>query len=57
MDNGKPDQRKFTLRVPDDLYEAVKAVADKEERSLHAQVIWCLRQCPAVVDELKAREH
>jgi hypothetical protein len=33
---------KFTLRVPIDLYEKLKALAAKEHRSLHAQVIHML---------------
>lgn len=56
MEKAKRDQRKFTLRLPDDLYDAVKAVADREERSLHAQVVWCVRHCGAVAEALKERE-
>ncbi len=34
---------KFTLRLPDDVYEDVKTMAEREERSLHAQVVYLLR--------------
>lgn len=35
---------KFTLRLPDDLQENIQARADREERSLHAQIIYTLRE-------------
>jgi hypothetical protein len=33
---------KLTLRLPDELYEALKALAEKDHRSLNAQVVWLL---------------
>ncbi len=35
---------KFTLRLPDDLQEIIQTRADHEERSLHAQIIYTLRE-------------
>jgi hypothetical protein len=34
---------KFTLRLPDDLAEALKKLAQKEKRSVHAQVLYILQ--------------
>lgn len=33
---------KLTLRLPDDLYEKLKVLADKEHRSLNAQIVFFL---------------
>jgi len=35
---------KFTLRLPDDLQESIQARADREHRSLHAQIIHLLSE-------------
>ena len=35
---------KFSLRLPDDLYKAIKALAEKEQRSVNAQIIYILTQ-------------
>ncbi len=35
---------KFTLRLPDDLQERIQTRADREHRSLHAQIIHLLSE-------------
>jgi hypothetical protein len=35
---------RFTLRLPEDLAEALKREADHDDRSLHAQVVNILRR-------------
>lgn len=35
---------RFVLRLPPDLHEELKAWADREERSLHAQILYVLRR-------------
>ena len=35
---------RFTLRIPHDLHDALRAIAEREERSLHAQIIYVLRR-------------
>lgn len=35
---------KFLLRLPPDLHEELKAWAEREERSLHAQILYVLRR-------------
>ena len=35
---------RFTLRIPRDLHDALRAIAEREERSLHAQIIYVLRR-------------
>ncbi len=45
MTDEKKTERKLTLRITDeDLYAALKAEADRQERSVHAQILWLLRQ-------------
>lgn len=34
----------FLLRLPPELHEKLKALAEREERSLHAQIIYILRR-------------
>lgn len=34
------DMIMFTLRLPDELAQALKELAEKEHRSLHAQVVY-----------------
>lgn len=34
----------FLLRLPPDLHAQLKAVAEREQRSLNAQIIYALRQ-------------
>lgn len=41
---------KLTLRLPDELYEILKALADKEHRSLNAQVVWMLEEGFRLID-------
>lgn len=36
--------KKFTLRIPDDLHEAIRLSAEREQRSMHGQIIWLLRK-------------
>jgi hypothetical protein len=33
----------FSLRLPDELYEALKEVAKKEERTINAQIVYILK--------------
>jgi len=43
-----PEERGFyrmSLRIPVDLKLALDEVRTEEERSLHEQIMWCLRQC------------
>lgn len=35
---------RYTLRIPDALYECIKASAKRERRSIHAQILWLLSQ-------------
>jgi len=35
---------KFSLRLPDDLYKAIKELAERENRSVNAQIIYILTQ-------------
>jgi len=35
---------KFSLRLPDDLYSAIKELAEQENRSVNAQIIHILMQ-------------
>lgn len=34
----------FPLRLPRDVYAAVKAKADQEQRSVNGQIVWLLRR-------------
>jgi len=38
------DVVRFLLRLPPDLHDQLKAWAEEEERSLHAQIIYALRR-------------
>ena len=38
------------IRVPEDLWEELKKIAEKEERSMNAQIIYLIKKC---VDENK----
>jgi len=33
---------RFSLRLPDDLYDAIKELAKKEQRTVNAQIIYIL---------------
>ena len=33
---------RFSLRLPDDLFKAVKELAEREQRSINAQIIYIL---------------
>lgn len=41
---------KFTLRLPDDLQESIQTRADREHRSLHAQIIHLLSEAVPPTD-------
>jgi hypothetical protein len=30
----------YSLRLPDDLYSLIKAAAERDRRSIHAQLLW-----------------
>ena len=36
--------KQLTLRLPNELHQALKELADKEQRSLHAQIIYILEK-------------
>lgn len=36
--------KKITLRLPDDLHQELSVIADHQERSLHGQILFLLRQ-------------
>jgi predicted HicB family RNase H-like nuclease len=38
------DVKPMTLRLPADLHEQLVTLAEREQRSLHAQIIWELRK-------------
>jgi hypothetical protein len=35
---------RFSLRLPEDLWTAIKAIAEKEQRSINAQILYILWQ-------------
>ncbi len=34
----------FSLRLPDEMHETLKALAEREGRSIHAQILYLLRK-------------
>lgn len=38
------DEKKFTLRLPEDLHAALSQMAEEDDRSLHGMVIKILRE-------------
>lgn len=40
-------EKKFTLRIPDDLHEQLKSIADQDMRSLHSQILVLLQEAVA----------
>lgn len=36
--------KQMNLRLPDDVYEQVKAHAEAERRSIHAQLLWLIEK-------------
>lgn len=45
---AEQEDTKYALRLPTELYEWVKQLADKEERSINRQVIALLREARAL---------
>jgi hypothetical protein len=41
---------RYTMRIPDDLYAQVKEVASRDERSVHAEILWLVRRGLASTD-------
>lgn len=41
------------IRVPEDLWEELKKIADKEERSMNSQIVYLIRKC---VEEQKKED-
>jgi predicted DNA-binding protein len=39
--------KQISLRLPDELHERLKAAAERNRRSLHAEILWRLEQDPA----------
>jgi len=35
---------KFSLRLPDELYKAIREIAEKEQRSINGQIIYILME-------------
>lgn len=33
------------IRVPEDLWDSLKEIADKEERSINAQIVFLIKKC------------
>ncbi len=46
---------RFTLRIPHDLHDALRAISEREERSLHAQIIYVLRRYAEDQGELEGK--
>lgn len=40
---------RYTVRFPGDLYDQLKAAAERDHRSIHAEVLWLLER--ALTDE------
>jgi hypothetical protein len=38
------DEKKIQVRFPPDLWEALKTLAEKHERSFNGEVLWALRE-------------
>jgi hypothetical protein len=47
---------KITLRLPDDLHDAIAEIANQKDRSLNAQIIRALRHCVAMEKQTDATE-
>lgn len=44
MEDIAPTIHNFPLRLPREVYAAVKAKAGQEQRSVNAQIVWLLRR-------------
>ncbi len=47
---------RLSVRMPPDLHAEVKAMSAAEQRSLNAQIVWCIRQCTARWRKARGRE-
>jgi hypothetical protein len=47
---------RVSVRLPHDVHEAVKEMSTKEQRSLNAQIVWCLSQCTDRWKKTRKRE-
>lgn len=36
--------KRISLRMPDDLHAQVQQAAERDQRSLHAQILWLIQQ-------------
>lgn len=36
--------KKITLRVPDDLHKQLVEAAEKNQRSMHGQIVWIIKK-------------
>jgi hypothetical protein len=45
--NDQTGVKHVALRLPDELHAQLKALAKRQERSVHAQILWLLRQALA----------
>lgn len=48
--------KQITLRLPDELHEWLKQAAERNRRSLHAEVLWRLEQGQEQDDRNQARK-
>jgi hypothetical protein len=48
------ENRPFTLRLPPDLYEPISAMADRDRRSLHGQVLYLLDRALEIYEDAAA---
>jgi predicted HicB family RNase H-like nuclease len=39
-----PEEKKFTLRIPDNLHERVKILSEKENRSLNKEILELIKR-------------
>jgi len=54
MAESKSVQRTFSVRAPEDMYLALAKIAEREDRSVNAQIVRCLRECLARYDAAPA---
>ena len=50
------ESKSFTLRLPPELYEPIAAMAVRERRSLHGQVLYLLDQIVEDAEDIRAAD-
>ena len=48
--------KRLTLRMPDDLYEALKKLAEKETRSMHAEILHLIKEAIRQTEEAEKKQ-